>query len=219
MKQKSNHYLFFLHAKNQHNLRFFTFIAFIFLAFEKIIAGASATYIDKNLLFYFTILPTDLLCIAIYLSVAVLLVARVKYKYLLIPDFFLLFVKLYHFATSFIHLISEELTKTDKLIYFSKLIESFLFSLFLIFLFTGKLIHHSRKYSKTYPFVCMRLLISCFPVTILFEILKTLSRIEAHTPSLLIFLSVCENILNEAFLDLPYFLLLLLMAFVPENKY
>ncbi len=219
MKRKSNPYLFFLHAKNQHNLRLFTFIAFVFLAFEKIIAGASATYNDKNLLFYFTISPTDLLCIAIYLSVAILLVARVKYKYLLIPDFFLLFVKLYHFITSFIHLINQELTKTDKLIYFSKFIESFLFSLFLIFLFTGKLMHHSRRYSKTYPFVCMRLLISCFPVTILFEILKTLSRIEAHTPSILIFLSVCENILNEAFLDLPYFLLLLLIAFVPENKY
>jgi hypothetical protein len=219
MKLKNNPYLFFRHAKNQHNLRLFTFIAFLFLVIEKILSGATATYVGKNLVFHFTLLPIDIICIIIYLSVAILLEAKVKYRYLLIPDFFLLFIKLYTATSSLTHLLSEELIKTDRLIYLSKLSESLLFSMFLIFLFVGKLTHHSKRYAKNYPFVCMRLLIACFPVTIIFEILKTFSRIEMHTSGFLIVLSVCENILNEAFLDLPYFLLLLLMAFVPENKY
>lgn len=219
MKQKTNPYLFFHSAKNQHNLRLFTFIAFLFLVIEKILAGATATYIGKNLVFYFTLLPIDIFCVIIYLSVAILLEAKVKYKYLLIPDFFLLFIKLYTVGTSLFYLLTEKTTKTNIFIHLSKLSESILFSIFLILLFIGKLTHPKRRYSKTYPFVCMRLLIACFPVTIIFEILKAISRIEIHTSGFLIFLSLCENILNEAFLDLPYFLLLLLMAFVPENRY
>jgi tellurite resistance protein TehA-like permease len=139
----------------------------------------------------------------------------------LIPDFFLLFVKLYTVAKNAHHLFANYETSSlyEKISAFSKASEGLLFSLFLILLFIGKLIHTRRVYSKNYPFVCMRLLIACFPITAGLEALKAFIKIQMSTDTFVWFFELSKNILNEAFLDLPYFLLLLLMAFVPETRH
>ena len=221
MKRKSRGYLFFHNTKNQHNLRIATHIMFLLLVIEKLVTSATAYLSTGELLFSFSLKLTDIICISVYVSVAILLAAEVKYKYLLIPDFFLLFVKLYTVAQNLYRLFAHYETSSlyEKIAALSKVSEGLLFSLFLILLFIGKLIHTRRVYSKNYPFVCMRLLIACFPVTVGFEVLKTVIKAQINADALVYFFELTKNILNEAFLDLPYFLLLLLLAFVPETRH
>ncbi|MEE0839531.1 MAG: hypothetical protein U0L72_03140 [Acutalibacteraceae bacterium] len=212
--------IYFHNAKHQHNLRVATFILFISLVIEKALSSATAFYNSEKLIFTLSFSHTDVICILVYLSVSILLALKVKYQYLLIPDFVLLFVKLYTAVMSIHHLIDYTMHTDYELVsYFSKAIESLLFSLFLILLFIGKLFHTKRAYSKNYPFVCMRLLIACFPITVIFEIVKMILKMKTATYPFLLIFDFAKNILNEAFLDLPYFLLLMLMAFVPQNRY
>lgn len=221
MHRKGKGYLFFHNTKNQHNLRVATFVMFLLLIAEKMLTSATAVFSSGELHFSFIIKPLDIICILVYCAVAVLLAAKVKYKYLLIPDFFLLAVKLYTAGKSLYELITLHGSSTDydKISALSKATESLLFSLFLVLLFIGKLIHTRRAYSKNYPFVCMRLLIACFPVTVAFEVTKAWLKTMVNSNSFVVFFELTKNILNEAFLDLPYFLLLLLMAFVPESRH
>ncbi len=212
--------IYFHNTKHQHDLRVATFIMFLSLVIEKALSGATALYNSGNLIFTLSFSPIDIICILVYLSVSVLLALKVKYHYLLLPDFVLLFVKLYTAFISIHHLIDYvDYTDYEIVSYFSKAIESLLFSLFLILLFIGKLFHTKRAYSKNYPFVCMRLLVACFPVTVILETVKMILKMETAQYPFLVIFEFAKNILNEAFLDLPYFLLLLLMAFVPQNRY
>lgn len=221
MHRKGKGYLFFHNAKNQHNLRVATLVTFILLAIEKLFTGSVAAYESGKIQFTLALSLHDVACILIYLAVAVLLAARVRYKYLLIPDFFLLAIKLYDGVKSFFKLITlyPSSSAYQKLDMAEKATESFLFSLFLVLLFVGKLMHTRRVYSKNYPFVCMRLLIACFPITVAFEILKAVMHLRSGAGAFPVFFLLSENILNEAFLDLPYFLLLMLMAFIPERRH
>lgn len=221
MHTKGKGYLFFHNAKNQHNLRVATFITFLLLVVEKLLSGATAIVNSGQISFTFTVKISDVICILVYFTVAILLAANVKYKYLLIPDFFLLGVKLYVGTVNIYKLIVLHGVSTpyEKISALSKASECLLFSLFLILLFIGKLIHTRRVYSKNYPFVCMRLLIACFPITVGFEIAKAWLQTHINADTFVVFFELTKNILNEAFLDLPYFLLLLLLAFVPESRH
>lgn len=210
--------LYFHSEKHQHNLRVATFIMFLSLVIEKTLSCSTASFNSGELLLNISFKFTDIVSILVYFSVSVLLALKANYTLLLIPDFFLLCVKLYTAATSLIHLFDTRATNYERISYLSKFSESILFSLFLILLFIGKLFHTGRVYSKNYPFVCMRLLIACFPITVLFEIIK-ITMDEAQKFAVVRFLDFARNIINEAFLDLPYFLLLMLLAFVPQNRY
>lgn len=213
-------FIYFHNTKHQHDLRVATLIMFLSLVIEKALSGATALYDSGNLIFTLSFTPIDIISILVYLSVSILLALKVRYQYLLIPDFVLLFVKLYTAVISIHHLIDyAAYTDYEIVSYFSKATESLLFSLFLILLFIGKLFHTKRAYSKNYPFICMRLLVACFPVTVILETVKMLLRMETAQYPFLVIFDFAKNVLNEAFLDLPYFLLLMLMAFVPQNRY
>ncbi|MEE0945293.1 MAG: hypothetical protein U0M42_00510 [Acutalibacteraceae bacterium] len=220
MKTKTG-IIYFHSAKHQHDLRVATFIMFLSLIVEKALSGAKALYSSGHLVFTMSFSITDIISILVYISVAILLALKVRYTFLLIPDFALLGVKLYTAFESIHHLIflSDTATDYEMLSYFSKASESLLFSVFLVLLFIGKLFHTKRAYSKNYPFVCMRLIIACFPVTVIFEVLKMIIKMNSSTYPFIVIFDFLKNILNEAFLDLPYLLLLLLMAFVPQNRY
>lgn len=220
MPHKRAH-LFFHNEKHQHNLRVATFIMFLSLVVERLIYNADLSYKDGNITAFLSLKPADCISILVYFSVSVLLALKVKYTYLLIPDFFLLGVKLYTAGTSIykITALYTHYTEYEIFTYFSKAVECILFSAFLILFFIGKLCHTRRNYSKRYPFVCMHLLIACFPVTVLFEIIKIIIAFEDYKNPIVLFLQFAGNVVNEAFLDLPYLLLLLLMAFVPQNRY
>ena len=214
-------HLFFHNEKHQPNLRVATFIMFLSLVIERLLYNADISYKGGNITALLSIKPVDFISIMVYFTVSVLLALKVRYTYLLIPDFFLLGVKLYTAGTSIykITMHSGELGNYEIFTYFSKAMECVLFSAFLILFFIGKLCHTGRSYSHRYPFVCMHLLISCFPITVIFEAIKVIISYSDSKYPIVLFLRFAGNIINEAFLDLPYLLLLLLMAFVPLNRY
>ncbi len=220
MPHKRGH-LFFHNEKHQHNLRVATFIMFLSLVVERLVYNADLSYKSGNITALLSIRPEDAISILVYFSVSVLLALKVKYTYLLIPDFFLLGVKLYTAGTSIykITALYTHYTEYEIFTYFSKAVECVLFSAFLILLFIGKLCHTKRSYSKRYPFVCMHLLVACFPVTVVFEIIKVIISYGSYYNPIVPFVQLVSNVVNEAFLDLPYLLLLMLMAFVPQNRY
>lgn len=220
MPHKRGH-LFFHNEKHQHNLRVATFIMFLSLVVERLIYNADISYNSGNITAFLSIKPADCMCILVYFSVSILLALKVKYAYLLIPDFFLLGVKLYTAGASIykVTALYTHYSEYEIFTYFSKAVESILFSLFLILLFIGKLCHTKRSYSKRYPFVCMHLLIACFPVTVVFEIIKAIIAYNGHYNPIVTLIQLAGNVVQEAFLDLPYLLLLMLLAFVPQNRY
>lgn len=208
----------FADEKRGHDLRLFTFTMFVFLVIEKALSTATAIYQKGEILFSFTLKEIDVVSILIYLSMAVLIAFRVPYKYLLIPDFVLLGVKIYSMVQAILVLTQSSANHT--LSHFSAvetLVESFLFSLFLLTLFAGKLLHTKHRFSKEYPMHCMRLLIFCFPITVVFEMIKIFIATELHQYPFVILFNFAKGVLNEAFLDLPYFLLVLLICFVPHR--
>lgn len=213
--------MFFHSEKNQHNLRVATFIMFLSLVVERLISNTDFSYKSGEIFATLTLKPVDSVCVLVYFSVSVLLALKAKYVYLLIPDFFLLAAKLYTAGVSFykVSVLHANYTDYEKFSYFAKGVECVLFSTFLILLFIGKLCHTSRAYSKQYPFVCIHLIVTCFPVTIVFEIIKVMIVYNNYKNSIALFFDFAANIVNEAFLDLPYLLLLLLMVFVPQNRY
>ncbi len=221
MYQKSKGYLFFHSPQKQHNLMVATFIAFLLLIAEKSILSANAHLHSDGLYFEFYLSLTDVMYIIIYTCVAVLLALHATYKHLLIPDFFLLGIKVYHVFFDSAYLIKNlnALSSVQQMDYICTIVESIIFSVFLILLFIGKLMHTSRHYHKVYPFVCMRLLIFCFPITVILQCIKAWLALGSSNHTFYIIFNLIKNILNEAFLDLPYFLLLLLLAFVPEKRY
>ena len=214
-------HLFFHSEKHQHNLRVATFIMFLSLVIERLIYNSNISYKSGHITAFLSLKPVDCISILVYFSVSVLLALKVRYTYLLIPDFFLLGVKLYTAVTSIYKLAThfEEYTNYEMFTYFAKAVECILFSAFLVLLFIGKLCHTGRNYSKRYPFVCIHLLVACFPVTVIFEIIKVVISYPSYKYPVILFVQLAGNIINEAFLDLPYLLLLLLMAFVPLNRY
>lgn len=218
MSRKEQLAVIFAEEKRGHDLRLFTFTMFVFLVIEKALSTATAVYQKGEILFSFTLREIDVVSILIYLSMAVLIAFRVRYKYLLIPDFALLGVKVYSMISAASVLLGGEQNTLSRFSAVENLVESFLFSLFLLTLFAGKLLHTKHRFSKEYPFHCMRLLIFCFPITVLFEVVKIFIATELHQYPFVILFNFAKGVLNEAFLDLPYFLLVLLICFVPHRE-
>lgn len=209
----------FSSLRKSRHLRHFTFVMFMFLVMEKILTSASVNYQSGEMHFYFILKELDILSIFVYLSMAMLIALKVKYKYLLIPDFVLLGIKIYSIVNSTLDLTSvATLSVIYKLSAIETIVESTLFSLFLIILFLGKLIHTNNFFHKRYPVYCIRFLLFCFPVTVVFEVIKIFVATEMHQNTILMILNFAKAVLNEAFLDLPYILLVLLICFVKQEN-
>lgn len=203
--------------QRQQRLRWWTFWMFVFLAVEKVFAGEGVVYENRALHFSFSLTEVDVICIAVYTAVAVLIALRVKYVYLLFPDFVLFGVKLYTAAAAIAALAGGPLGTIDTLTAVETAAESILFALFLAVLFAGKLGHPHSRVGRRYPLYCMRLLLCCFPVTIAFEVLKCVVAGAQHLHPVVVTFNCFKGIVGEALLDLPYYLLIFLLCFVPQK--
>lgn len=207
-----------LHSKErQHLLWQWTRWMFVFLAVEKVLSGAVAVYEERHLHFTFSLSDIDLICIAVYTAVAILVTLRVRYTYLLFPDFVLFGVKLYTAVTAVLALVKGGMIATDTLAAVETAVESVLFAAFLAVLFWGKLSHKHGRITRRYPLYCARLLIACFIVTVLFEAVKCVVAVELHQYPFVVAFNFVKGVLGETLLDAPYYLLLTMLCFVPQK--
>lgn len=200
------------HNRNRH-LNTATFIMFIFLAVEKVVSGATMRYESGRTFFDFTFSMTDVLQLLIYISMVVLISQKVRHKYLLIPDFVLLCIKLYAAVSGIITL--SQLHHSNILKELSVLettVESLMFALFLLCLFGGKLIHN-KHIASFFPVMCLAILSFCVPVTVVFEVLKLYVEEQMNYPLHMEIFIFLRGVINETFLDLPYALLILLVFY------
>lgn len=208
----------FCDSARQERLRLWTLWMFVFLAAEKVPAGAAAVYENGQVHFSFSLGVADLLCIAVYTAVAILIAVAVPYIWLLLPDVVLFGVKGYAAAEAIFTLLQGNLSVSDTLTAVETAAESVLFLLFLGVLFAGKLGHHHSRIGRRYPLYCMRLLVACFPVTVLFEVAKCAVAAGMHRQWFVVLFDFTKGVLNEAVLDVPYYLLILMLCFVPHKK-
>lgn len=212
---------FFSDSRRAHALFVATVFMFLFLALETIFSETSASFSGGHLVFSIELSPSKLICVFIYLSTSALVACAARYKLLLIPDFFLLLVKLFLVASGTLSLI--ELHRASPLLeisYFESVVENFLFSVFLLTFLLGKLLKKPKKLLRHSPFFALSALVLCFPFTLVFEIAKlhtALSVYDQHTAIALF--NFVRGVLNEIVLDIPYALLILMMYFVPEKTF
>lgn len=202
---------YFATHKRQHALRTATMIMFFMLAAEKLISSVGVTVSGGSLRLYSTINILDIICICIYISTAVLIIRRVGYDRLVIPDFFLLGVKLCIIVTDILFLLTQkDAPLIEKFSAGEHIIEAAIFAAFLICMFTGELSHGKRL--PNFAHVCMNLLMICFPVTVLLEVGKVIIANEAHQNYYVTIFNFVRDVLGEAFLDVPYFMLILMVC-------
>lgn len=206
---------YFTDTNKQRKVKTLTVIMFFALIIEKICSGATAIYNKGIIDFKFSLTSIDILCILIYFTTALLVATEVKYKYIVIPDMMLLVVKITNIVYGIIVIIIEDNNIVNTYAIIEKIIESIIFSTFLIVLFIGKL--SKGKYIADFSIVCLRVLMICFAVTVAFEILQIALALEIHKYPFLILFDFLKGIINEAFLDMPYFLLVLTLCFTDEK--
>ena len=205
------------HNRNRH-LNTVTFIMFIFLAIEKAVSGMTMRYEAGKAFFDFTFSLADVLQLLIYISMAVLISQKVKHKYLLIPDFVLLCIKLYAAVSGLVTLLGMHYSNVlNELAVLEKTVESLLFALFLLLLFTGKLSHSVRAASLC-PVMCLGVLSLCIPATVVFEILKLYVEEQMNYPLYMEIFVFLRGLINETFLDLPYAMLILLVFYCHKDE-
>ncbi|MBQ3603659.1 MAG: hypothetical protein IJA02_07455 [Clostridia bacterium] len=209
----------FVHRRGRDkHLNTATFIMFIFLAAEKIASGASLRLYAGKTYFDFTFSLTDIVQLLIYISMAVLISQKVKHKYLLVPDFVLLCIKLYAAVSGLITLSGMHHSNVlSELTVLEKTVESLLFAFFLLALFAGKLLHHKRV-AEYCPVICLGVLSFCVPVTVVFEILKLYVEEQMNYPLHMEIFIFLRGLINETFLDLPYAMLILLVFYCHNTK-
>ncbi len=212
--------MFFKNERRQKQLLTITIALFLCLAAETVFSGLVAVNESGGTHIDFHLKPTKLMSEFIYLSVAFLLYKKVNYKLLLIPDFFLLGIKLYTAISCCLHLFSTDTVGTYRtLTELENIIENSLFCLFLITLFACKLIPSKESVHLKLPYICMGSLALCFPFTLFFEAAKVFSETTVHVLTLKAALfNFFVGIMNEIFLDLPYALLLLVIFYVPQKN-
>lgn len=199
-----------------------TSFMFLLLAAERIIGGISALFMQDTEFFTINMTFTDILCVLIYFSMAVLIIRKTDYKYLLIPDALLLFIKFIHVVEGFADLFplgdNDILTKITAV---EEIAENLLFIVFLIIFFSGKLLRKMHGKTKVFiPYVCIIALIFTFPTTVVLETVKILIEAEFFGfPVKTMTFNFLINISNEIFLDLPYFMLVLMVYFKPHKKH
>lgn len=209
----------FINSRNRHrHINTVTFVMFIFLVVEKVASGASMRVDGGKTFFDFSFSLVDVVQLLIYVSMAALISQRVNHKYLLIPDFVLLGLKLYAAVTGLITLLGIHYTNVlRELAVLEKTVESILFSLFLLFLFAGKLIH-TDKAAAVCPLLCLGVLSFCVPVTLVFEVLKLYVEEQMNYPLHMEIFIFLKGMLNEIFLDLPYAMLILLVFYCHKDE-
>ncbi len=209
---------YFSDINRAHKIFVATVFMFLFLALETIFSCTVATYSQGHMVFYIELSITKVLGVFIYLSTAVLVASAVRYKYLLIPDFFLLITKLYIAANAFATLFNA--TESFDLTTAETAIESLLFSLFLATMILGKLLGHHPLLTSRSPFIGLWTLLLCFPFTLGFEITKLLFALETPNPQTpVIVFNFIKRTVHEIVLDIPYALLIITMYFVPEKTF
>ncbi len=211
-------YSFLEHHNRQKHLNTATFIMFIFLAAEKLISGMTMRLDAGKTFFDFSFSLADIVQLAVYVSMAVLISQKVKHKYLLIPDFVLLGMKLYAAVSGLVAL--AQLNHSNVLKELSLLettVESLLFSLFLLSLFAGKLMHTTAA-AALCPVICLGVLSFCVPVTVVFEILKLYVEEQMNYPLHMEIFVFLRGVINETFLDLPYAMLILLVFYCHKDE-
>lgn len=202
---------YFKTAERQRKLKIATFIMFLLLAVEKQLSCVGAAVIEGKPQIISEITFPDVVSINIYIATAVLIAARVRYDRLVIPDFFLLGLKLCIIAEKSVFLITErDAAFLDKFSAVEYIIEAALFAAFLICMFTGELSHGKRM--KNFSSVCMNLLMICLPVTVLLEVAKMIIAVADGQSRMLSGFNFVWGVLNETFLDVPYFLLILMVC-------
>lgn len=209
----------FLHSRNRDkHLNTVTFIMFILLAVEKVASGASMRLEGSKTFFDFSFSLSDVIQLLIYISMAVLISQKVSHKYLLIPDFVLLGIKVYAAVSGLITLFGIHYSNVlGELSVLEKTVESILFALFLLFLFAGKLIH-TDKAAAVCPLLCLGVLSFCVPVTFVFEILKLYVEEQMNYPLHMEIFIFLKGVINETFLDLPYAMLILLVFYCHKDE-
>lgn len=210
---------FFENQKRQKALVAITFVMFLSLAAETLLSGFSAVYEQGDTHFVFQLKATKTISIFIYISVALLLLLRVDYKILLIPDIVLFSVKLYSAFHAFQHLYTADYEDPLNLLTeWESLLENGLFCLFLLTLFACKLLPSSESMHLKLPYICFTALILCFPVTVFFESIKISIEAATHImPFSAALFNFLIGVLSEAFLDLPYALMIFIVFFVPHK--
>lgn len=211
---------FFESRKRQKELIGATVVFFLFLAVETVFSGITAVYEMGGTHLDFHLTLPKIFSILIYMSMAVLLHKKVSYKLLLIPDFILLVIKLYYVASGIRHLTAINTVGVyTTLSEWEHVTENALFCLFLVTLFACKLLPSRESIHLKLPYICLTALVLCFPFTVAFEAVKAINEISLHT---LTFKGAIFNffmgVLNEAVLDLPYALLLMVVFFVPQKQ-
>ena len=207
-------------GRRRNNLYIATVVLFAFLAVEKAFfcLGIGLTMSGLTLSHQPDI--SDILSLLVYTTVMLLLIAKVKYKYILIPDSLLFCLKLNVLISSIISL--TELSRLDLLTELSvieHLVEAFFFALFLAILFAGKLVSETSRFKHMCPFLCFAALAVCLPATIVFEAVKVFVEETVYNFSISIEVMWFVNgVLQEMVLDLPYALLVLLMFFSEKSK-
>lgn len=211
---------FFESPRRQEKLIVATVILFVFLALETVFSGITAVYEASGTRLDFHLTPAKILCVLIYITMALLLHKRISYKLMLIPDFFLFTIKAYYAATGIYHLTSlNTVGAYTTLSEWEHITENALFCLFLLTLFACKLLPSGESMHLRLPYICLSALILCFPFTVAFEAVKAINETALHA---LTFKGALFNflmgVLSEAVLDLPYALLLMVIFFVPQNN-
>ena len=205
--------------KRAKRLGLLTVISFFALTVEKLLAGETFVYQNGHIEAFYTMDALDLICVLVYFSTAVLLLAEVRNKVLLLPDSMLLCAKLmYVFYSAGVLLGDRVLTKTETFTYFENIAEGLSFSAFILILFIGKLTKKDNKFHEIYPSICLILLGLCFAVTLGFEIGKLFISASEHLNAALSVINFAKSVINEAFLDLPYVLLTLSLCFVRHEE-
>ena len=203
----------------QKNLYVVTVCMFVFLVLEKLLSGLSLSSLTADFTLVFSLGLSDVVCLVVYITVTLLLILKVRYKFILLPDSVLFSVKLYALATAVIKLVSApKIGLLTELSLIESVTEGFFFALFLTVLFIGKLTSN-KKAKHTAPVVCLAILALCLPATVAFEVIKVFVEESVYNfpVSVEIFL-FAKGVANEIFLDLPYALLVLLMFFVPQKN-
>lgn len=194
-----------------------TFFMFLFLAIETIFSCTIAKFHDGHMIFFIQMSIPKILCALIYLSTSILVASAVRYKFLLIPDFFLLIIKLYIAIKAFFTL---EHDPENMLANLETAIESLLFSLFLATMILGKLLKHHPLLTSKSPFIGLWALLMCFPFTLGFEIAKLLTVLnENSTHTAIAVFNFIKGTVHEIALDIPYALLIITMYFIPEKTF
>ena len=211
--------LFLSRGNHRKNLYIATVVLFAFLAVEKAFfcLGIGLTMSGLTLSHQPDI--SDILSLTVYTTVTVLLIAKVKHKYILIPDSLLFCLKINVLISSVISLAElSRLGLLEELSVVEHLVESLFFAIFLAILFTGKLVPETSRFKRICPFLCFAALAVCLPATIAFEAVKVFVEETVYNFSTKVEVMWFVNgVLQEMVLDLPYALLVLLMFF-PGKK-